>query len=140
MTVPYAAPGRSYWSRVGIAADRLGNAVLGGLDDQTISQSVGLAQLRRRWWARPVALILEVVNWERWHCLNALFTGSGQPIWPERMPPGSPLTAREIRNWGSASKNRAVDVVIWLLLAMILLIIVGGELLSRVSSFRSILS
>lgn len=131
MTVPYSAPSRSYSARIGIAADRLANAVLGGRDDQTISQSVGLAQLRRQWWARPVALILEVVNGERRHCLNALFTGSGQPIWPERMPPGSPLTAREIRNWGSASPNRTVDVVIWLLLAMILLIIVGGDLIGR---------
>ena len=71
--------------------DRWCNARLGGLPDQTMSQTVGFEQLAGvEWWARPVALILEVINLERHHCIRALYGDEGRPIWPDRMPPGAP--------------------------------------------------
>lgn len=82
-----------YLRRIGLAINRVFTAILGGPDDQTMSQTVGLAQLAGEWWGRPVALILEVVNWERHHCIRALYRDAdGLPIWPDRMPPGAPET------------------------------------------------
>ena len=75
-----------------LALNRWCNARLGGRPDQTMSQTVGIAQLAGDWWGRPVALILEVVNLERHHCIRALYRNDGRPIWPDRMPPGSPAT------------------------------------------------
>jgi len=83
----------AYLRRVALALDRFFNALLDGPDDQTMSQTVGLAQLAGDWWGRPVALILEVINWERHHCIRSLYRDEdGRPIWPDRMPPGSPST------------------------------------------------
>ena len=81
----------SYLRGVALAIDRLCNALLGGPDDQTMSQTVGLAQLAGDWWGRPVALILEVINFERHHCIRSLYRDNGAAIWLDRMPPGAPL-------------------------------------------------
>jgi hypothetical protein len=109
-----------------LGASRWLNRSLGGPPDQSASQTVGFAQLRRVWWARPVALILELVNFERRHCLKALYKDSGWPIWPERMPPGAPPTLRDLRGWPSGR----VDAVVWVLLAGLLLIIAARELIA----------
>lgn len=66
--------------------DRWCNARLGGPNDQTMSQTVGLELLWGTWWAWPVARILDLLTLEYEHCLRSIFTEDWTPMWPERMP------------------------------------------------------
>lgn len=97
MTVPYSAPGRAYWGRVGIAADRLANAVLGGVEDQTMSQTLGFSQMRREWMGLTFAPIVDLGNrlitGERHHCIRSLYGWDHKPLWPDRMPSGASETS-----------------------------------------------
>jgi len=94
--VPCSAPGRGYWGRVGVAADRLFNALLGGPDDQTASQTLGFHQVRREWIGLTFAPIVDMGAWvlrrERHHCLRSLYGWDAKPFWPDRMPPDAPAT------------------------------------------------
>ncbi len=103
MTVPYEDPTRGYWGRVFIAADRLANAIVGGLDDQTISQTLGFLLLRRNWLGILFAPIVDlgnrVLTGERRHCLNSVYGRDGRPIWPSRLPDDAPATAAGLSAW-----------------------------------------
>lgn len=65
--------------------DRWCNARLGGPENQTMSQTVGLETLAGKWWAYWVALILDLITWERYHCFKALFDQDWKPLFPEKM-------------------------------------------------------
>lgn len=77
-----------YFRRILIAEDRVGDAVLGGPDDQTMSQSLGLHVLAGDWWAKPISAILDYLTNERHHAVRSLYDdATGSPIFPSRMPP-----------------------------------------------------
>lgn len=82
----------SYMRGILVAEDRVGDAVLGGPADQTMSQSLGLAELQGKWWAGVASPILSVIMNERHHAVRALYGDDGKPLFPERMPAGSPAS------------------------------------------------
>lgn len=91
----YPVRARSWLGRVGIAIDRTANAILGGPEDQTLSQTLGFSLLHGerlgRIFAPIVDLIWRVLTGERHHCIRSLYRDDGRAIWLDRMPDGAPL-------------------------------------------------
>lgn len=86
---------RPYLLRVLIALDRFGNAVTGGRDDETWSQSLGFDHFRG---VKRTAVFMRIVDWlnrlatgEENHCIRSLYRDDLHPIWPDRMPKGAPM-------------------------------------------------
>lgn len=79
-----------YFRRVGLAIDRAFNALFGGPDDQTLSQTLGFALIRREWIGLTFAPVVDFLNriatGERNHCIASLYKDDGSPIFPDRMP------------------------------------------------------
>ena len=124
------APRRSYLGRILIAADRLGNAVTGGLDDETWSQSLGLDQLRSGWRGRIFGAIVDagalILSGERDHCIRALYRDDDRlPIFPDRMPSGAPGTLEAAERWAARrSASAGISLAVMLFFAAILVLAV----------------
>jgi hypothetical protein len=70
-------PGR-YFLRVAIALDQLGNAILGGDPDETISSRAAKARARGAGWGCVLCKILDAVH--RDHCTKALEFEEGRKM------------------------------------------------------------
>ena len=62
-----------YLWRVLIGLDQLGNALLGGRPDHTISGRVGYASKIGKWWGRPAEIFIDTLFWfDPDHCQKAI--------------------------------------------------------------------
>ncbi len=60
-----------YLKRVLLGLDRLGNTLLNGREDETISSRVGRAKLAGKRWAKIAAPVIDAV-FGRDHCVSAI--------------------------------------------------------------------
>ena len=81
---------RTYPIAVLVAVDRLGDAIITGDPDLTISQQVGLGVLRAETWALDFDPLLSLLMGEAHHAVRSLYDDLGAPIFPDRMPKGAP--------------------------------------------------
>ena len=57
--------------RMAVAMDQCGNAALGGCEDETISSRTGRAVLDGKWWAKPLARVIDAL-FGAGHCQDAI--------------------------------------------------------------------
>jgi len=69
-----------YVMNVLIAIDQLGNALIGGDPDETLSSRFGKAKRRGEWWARPICRFLSL--FDKRHCMKSIHPDEGeQQLW-----------------------------------------------------------
>lgn len=70
--MPDARPTRPYWTRVREAVSQLIAAILGfPCPDYGLSYYAGEAQAHGRWWGLIAAPLINLMFWDKNHCLNA---------------------------------------------------------------------
>ena len=65
---------RAYLFNIMVGIDQLGNVLIGGNPDETISSRIGRAALAGKAWAVPIEKLINALFWfaERDHCRNAI--------------------------------------------------------------------
>jgi hypothetical protein len=69
----------SWFKRVLLGIDQLGNAITGGDEDETISSRAGKARAKGKWWGRTLCWFLDKLD--PGHCDDAIEHDEGEP-WP----------------------------------------------------------
>ena len=75
---------KSYGRRVAVALDQLGNALLGGDEDETISSRAAKARLKGKRWGCVLCRFLDWLDPN--HCTNSIEPDEGEKLSERRNP------------------------------------------------------